>query len=147
MLHVSPSGMTIAEFIDVALKEDIGAGDYTSLACIKGDATGKAVVKVKEDGIIAGLDVAKQIFNRVDPTLKVSILTQDGVAVKNGDIVVNIEGKVRSMLTAERLVLNCMQRMSGIATVTRKYVERLNGLKTKVLDTRKTTPNFRMFEK
>jgi nicotinate-nucleotide pyrophosphorylase (carboxylating) len=140
-------GLTVEQFIDEALKEDVGAGDHTSLACIKEAAAGKAVVKVKEDGIIAGLVLAEQILNRVDNRIKVKTLVSEGAVVKNGDIVITIEGRVRSILTAERLVLNCLQRMSGIASVTRKYVEKLDGLKTKVLDTRKTTPNFRMFEK
>ena len=108
--------MSIEEFIDAALREDVGAGDHTSLACIKADARGKAIVKVKEDGIIAGLVLAGRIFNRVDNSLKIEVLAKDGAVVKPGEIVIKIEGSIRSMLTAERLVLNCMQRMSGIAT-------------------------------
>ncbi len=147
MFSIEPSAMSVEQFIDAALKEDIGAGDYTSLACIMEEATGNAVVKVKEDGIIAGLVLADQIFNHVDSFIKVKVLVQEGAVVKSGEIVIAIEGRIRSILTAERLVLNCMQRMSGIATITRKYVDRLDGLKTKILDTRKTTPNFRLFEK
>lgn len=147
MFHVEHAGMTVAQFIDAALKEDVGAGNATSLACIKEDAKGMAVVKAKEEGIIAGLVLADQIFNRVDSSIKVKTLTVEGSAIKPGEIIINVEGKIRSILTAERLVLNCMQRMSGIATLTRKFVKQLDGLKTKVLDTRKTTPNFRLFEK
>ncbi|MBK8585274.1 MAG: carboxylating nicotinate-nucleotide diphosphorylase [Bacteroidetes bacterium] len=140
-------GLSIKDFIENALKEDVGNGDHTSLSTIPESSLGVANVKVKETGIIAGLVLADQILNQVDSTLKVKVLVAEGSQVKPGDIVMNVEGNTRSLLTAERLVLNCMQRMSGIATLTRKYVDELKGTNTKVLDTRKTTPNFRIFEK
>lgn len=140
-------GLSIADFIKNALLEDIGDGDHTSQSTISEFGQGKANVKIKEDGIIAGLELAVQIFRQVDPKLKTTTFLKEGSQVKFGDIAMTIEGSVRSLLTAERLVLNCMQRMSGIATLTNKYVEELKGTNTKVLDTRKTTPNFRLFEK
>lgn len=140
-------GLSIKDFIENALREDVGNGDHTSLSTIPESSLGVANVKVKETGIIAGLVLADQILNQVDSTLKVKVLVAEGSQVKPGDIVMNVEGNTRSLLTAERLVLNCMQRMSGIATLTRKYVDELKGTNTKVLDTRKTTPNFRIFEK
>jgi len=140
-------GLSIKDFIENALREDVGNGDHTSLSTIPESSLGVANVKVKETGIIAGLLLADQILNQVDPTLIVKVLVAEGSQVKPGDIVMNVEGNTRSLLTAERLVLNCMQRMSGIATLTRKYVDELKGTNTKVLDTRKTTPNFRIFEK
>ncbi|MBK6989894.1 MAG: carboxylating nicotinate-nucleotide diphosphorylase [Bacteroidetes bacterium] len=140
-------GLSIKDFIENALREDVGNGDHTSLSTIPESSLGVANVKVKETGIIAGLVLADQILNQVDSTLKVKVLVAEGSQVKPGNIVMNVEGNTRSLLTAERLVLNCMQRMSGIATLTRKYVDELKGTNTKVLDTRKTTPNFRIFEK
>lgn len=140
-------GLSIPEFIHQALLEDTGDGDHTSLSTIDEKATGLAKVKVKEDGVIAGLVLADQILNQVDSSLKVKVLVSEGAAVKVGDIVMTAEGNVRSLLKAERLLLNCMQRMSGIASLTRKYVDAIAGTNTKVLDTRKTTPNFRVFEK
>lgn len=140
-------GLSIKEFIENALKEDIGDGDHTSLSTISESSTGVANVKVKESGIIAGLVLADQILNQVDHSLIVKVLVDEGSKVNPGDIVMTVKGNIRSLLTAERLVLNCMQRMSGIATLTGKYVEELKGTNTKVLDTRKTTPNFRIFEK
>lgn len=140
-------GLSIPEFIRQALLEDTGDGDHTSLSTIDEKATGLAKVKVKEDGVIAGLVLADQILNQVDSSLKVKVLVSEGAAVKVGDIVMTAEGNVRSLLKAERLLLNCMQRMSGIASLTRKYVDAIAGTNTKVLDTRKTTPNFRVFEK
>jgi nicotinate-nucleotide pyrophosphorylase (carboxylating) len=140
-------GLTIKDFIANALKEDIGDGDHTSLSTIPEAEVGTANVKVKEKGIIAGLVLADQILNQVDSGLIVKVHVAEGSVVNPGDIVMTVKGKVRSLLTAERLVLNCMQRMSGIATLTNKYVDVLKGTNTKVLDTRKTTPNFRMFEK
>jgi nicotinate-nucleotide pyrophosphorylase (carboxylating) len=140
-------GLSIPDFIRQALLEDTGDGDHTSLSTIDEKATGLARVKVKEDGIIAGLVLADQILNQVDSTLEVKVLVQEGSRVKSGDIVMTAQGNVRSLLKAERLLLNCMQRMSGIASLTRKYVDAIEGTKTKVLDTRKTTPNFRVFEK
>ncbi len=137
----------IKEFIQLALKEDVGDGDHTSLSTIPADAEGKARLIVKDDGILAGVELAKAIFNEVDPELEVEVLMQDGEEIKYGDIAFYVSGKDQSILTAERLVLNCMQRMSGIATTTRDIVKKLEGTKCKVLDTRKTTPNFRLPEK
>ena len=133
--------------IDLAFAEDIGDGDHTTLCCIPEDAMGKSHLLIKEDGILAGVEVAKRVFNRFDPDLKVEVLIEDGTPVKVGDIAMIVSGKVRSLLQTERLMLNIMQRMSGIATVTNKYVERLKGTHTRVLDTRKTTPGLRMLEK
>lgn len=133
--------------IDLAFAEDIGDGDHTTLCCIPEDAVGKSHLLIKEDGILAGIDVAKRVFAKFDPTLKVEVLIEDGAKVKVGDIAMVVSGKVRSLLQTERLMLNIMQRMSGIATMTHKYVERLKGTRTHVLDTRKTTPGMRILEK
>ena len=133
--------------IDLAFAEDIGDGDHTTLCCIPADAMGKSHLLIKEDGILAGVEVAKRVFARFDPTLEVEVLIGDGAKVKKGDVVMIVAGKVRSLLQTERLMLNIMQRMSGIATMTHKYVERLKGTKTHVLDTRKTTPGMRILEK
>jgi nicotinate-nucleotide pyrophosphorylase (carboxylating) len=129
------------------IREDIGSGDYSSLACIPMQATGKAKLLVKDEGVIAGVEFAKMIFNHVDSNLVMEIFIQDGTAVKYGDVVFHVSGSSQSILKAERLVLNSMQRMSAIATKTKKYVDLLTGTQTKVLDTRKTTPNFRAAEK
>lgn len=137
----------IHKFIDQALAEDKGDGDHTSLACIPSLAKGKAHLLVKENGILAGVELALQIFKQVDKTLKIKTLITDGHSIKKGDIVLIVEGKAQSILLAERLVLNCMQRMSGIATYTHKLVQLCKGTKTKVIDTRKTTPNLRGLEK
>lgn len=139
--------MTIEKFIENALAEDIGDGDHSSLSTIPAEARGKANLIVKSDGIIAGIEVAKVVFNKVDPDLKVNVFIMDGSAVKKGDIAFSVEGRSISVLSSERLVLNFMQRMSGIATETNKYVKAIEGYKAKILDTRKTTPNFRYFEK
>ena len=133
--------------IDLAFAEDIGDGDHTTLCCIPEDAMGKSHLLIKEDGILAGIDVAKRVFAKFDPTLKVEVLIEDGAKVKVGDIAMVVSGKVRSLLQTERLMLNIMQRMSGIATMTHKYVARLKGTRTHVLDTRKTTPGMRILEK
>lgn len=133
--------------IDLAFAEDIGDGDHTTLCCIPDTAMGKSHLLIKEDGILAGVEVAKRVFARFDPTMQVEVLIGDGAHVKKGDIAMVVIGKVRSLLQTERLMLNIMQRMSGIATMTAKYVERLKGTKTHVLDTRKTTPGMRMLEK
>lgn len=135
------------EFIANAIKEDIGDGDHTTLSCIPEAAKGKAQLLVKEDGILAGVEVAKEIFKKFDADLKIETFLEDGAKIKKGDIAFIIEGKVQSILQTERLVLNVMQRMSGIATQTNKYAKRLEGLHTKVLDTRKTTPGMRQLEK
>ena len=133
--------------IDLAFAEDIGDGDHTTLCCIPESAMGKSHLLIKEDGILAGVEVAKRVFARFDPTMKVEVFISDGAHVKKGDIAMVVTGKVRSLLQTERLMLNIMQRMSGIATMTARYVERLKGTKTHVLDTRKTTPGMRMLEK
>lgn len=133
--------------IDLSFAEDIGDGDHTTLCCIPEDAMGKSKLLIKEDGILAGVEVAKEVFARFDPSMQVEVFIEDGAAVKVGDVAMVVTGKVRSLLQTERLMLNIMQRMSGIATMTRKYVERLQGTKTRVLDTRKTTPGMRMLEK
>lgn len=133
--------------IDLAFAEDIGDGDHTTLCCIPEYAMGKSHLLIKEDGILAGVDVAKKVFSRFDSTLEVEVLINDGTKVKKGDIAMIVTGKIRSLLQTERLMLNIMQRMSGIATMTNKYVELLKGTKTHVLDTRKTTPGMRMLEK
>ena len=133
--------------IDLAFAEDIGDGDHTTLCCIPEDAMGKSHLLIKEDGILAGVEVAKRVFAKFDPTMQVEVLINDGTPVKKGDFAMVVTAKVRSLLQTERLMLNIMQRMSGIATMTNKYVERLKGTKTHVLDTRKTTPGLRMLEK
>ena len=133
--------------IDLAFAEDIGDGDHTTLCCIPEDAMGKSHLLIKHEGIHAGVEVAKRVFAKFDPTMQVEVLINDGTPVKKGDIAMVVTAKVRSLLQTERLMLNIMQRMSGIATMTNKYVERLKGTKTHVLDTRKTTPGLRMLEK
>ncbi len=133
--------------IDLAFAEDIGDGDHTTLCCIPETAMGKSHLLIKEDGILAGVEVAKRVFARFDPEMKVEVLIGDGAHVRKGDIAMVVSGKVRSLLQTERLMLNIMQRMSGIATMTNKYVERLKGTNTHVFDTRKTTPGMRMLEK
>jgi nicotinate-nucleotide pyrophosphorylase (carboxylating) len=130
-----------------AIREDVGEGDHTSLSCIPADAKGKAKLLVKDDGIIAGVEFAKQVFKTVDADLKIETLINDGAKVKFGDIVLYVSGSSQSILKAERLVLNAMQRMSAIATKTRFFADLLEGTKTKVLDTRKTTPGIRALEK
>ncbi len=139
--------MTLQDFIRTALAEDVGDGDHTSLSTIPADAQKRARLLVKEAGILAGVDVAVAIFREVDPAFVVDVLMPDGAAMKPGDIVLTVAGNARNILTAERLVLNCMQRMSGIATQTRQMVSLLEGTGCKLLDTRKTTPNFRLCEK
>ena len=137
----------IAELIRLAFAEDIGDGDHTTLCCIPATEMGKSQLIVKEDGVLAGVAMAERIFHTFDPELKMTTFIQDGAEVKKGDIAFVVEGKVQSLLQTERLMLNVMQRMSGIATQTRKYVKALEGTKTRVLDTRKTTPGLRMIEK
>ena len=135
------------KLIELAFAEDIGDGDHTTLCCIPEDAMGKSHLLIKEDGILAGVELAKKVFAKFDPTMQVEVLINDGAHVKVGDIAMVVTGKVRSLLQTERLMLNIMQRMSGIATMTNKYVDLLKGTKTRVLDTRKTTPGLRMLEK
>ena len=133
--------------IDLSFSEDIGDGDHTTLCCIPEDAEGASKLLIKEEGILAGMRVARQVFNCFDPTLQVEQFIEDGAHVKPGDVAMVVRGKVRSLLQTERLMLNIMQRMSGIATMTNRYVKRLEGTNTRVLDTRKTTPGMRMLEK
>ena len=133
--------------IDEALREDVGDGDHSTLSCIPADARGKAVLKIKQEGILAGMEVAEKIFLYKDSTSRFIKHKQDGDAMKPGEKAFEVEAKVHIILQCERLVLNCIQRMSGIATLTRQYAEKLKGYKTKLLDTRKTTPNFRLLEK
>jgi nicotinate-nucleotide pyrophosphorylase (carboxylating) len=130
-----------------AIREDVGDGDHSSLACIPENAQGKAQLLVKDEGIIAGVEFAKMIFNYVDPNLTIATFIEDGASVKYGDVVFHVLGSARSILKAERMVLNSMQRMSAIATKTNSYVQLLEGTNTKILDTRKTTPGFRAAEK
>ena len=137
----------LEEFLQIAIKEDVGDGDHTSLSTIPANHVGKARLIVKEDGVIAGIEVAKMVFEKLDAQYKFTQLLQDGDLVKKGDIAFYVESRTIALLQAERLVLNIMQRMSGIATQTRMYVDKLEGLHTKVLDTRKTTPGMRLLDK
>lgn len=137
----------IDELLELAFAEDIGDGDHTTLCCIPETEMGKQHLLVKENGVLAGVEIAKKVFHKFDPDLKMTVFLNDGAVVKPGDVAFVVEGKVRSLLQTERLMLNIMQRMSGIATMTAKYMAELKGLRTKVLDTRKTTPGMRMLEK
>ena len=137
----------VDRLIDLSFAEDIGDGDHTTLCCIPADAMGRSQVLIKEDGILAGVEVAKEVFRRFDPDMKVEVLMGDGSRVKKGDVAMIVSGRIRSLLQTERLMLNIMQRMSGIATMTDRYVALLEGTGTRVLDTRKTTPGMRMLEK
>lgn len=137
----------IRQFVAEALREDVGDGDITSLACISADSRDKAVLKVKDDGVLAGVTLAKYIFQYVDPTSEIKVLIEDGSSVSFGDIAFEVTCNTRALLQAERLVLNCMQRMSGIATLSNRYLFEIEDLPVKILDTRKTTPLFRYFEK
>ena len=139
--------MNFYEFIRTALEEDIQEGDHSTLACIDADKKGKAILKIKEDGILAGVEMAQQIFCYIEPESTITIFKKDGDVVRAGDIAFEVNAKVHTILKAERLVLNIMQRMSGIATLTNQYVKKISEFPAKVLDTRKTTPNFRWFEK
>lgn len=137
----------IDELLDLAFAEDLGDGDHTTLSTIPADAMGRSRLIIKEDGILAGVEIAEKVLHKVDPSIKMNILLSDGAEVKKGDIAFTAEGPVRSLLIAERTMLNIMQRMSGVATTTRRYQDELRGLHTRVLDTRKTTPGMRMLEK
>ena len=137
----------IEKLIELSFAEDIGDGDHTTLSSIPEDAMGENILIIKEDGVLAGVEMAKRIFAHFDKELAVEVLINDGAEVKNGDVAMRVSGKVRSLLQTERLMLNVMQRMSGIATMTRKYVKQLEGTNTRVLDTRKTTPGMRIMEK
>ena len=137
----------IDELLDLSFAEDIGDGDVTTLSTIPADAMGGQQLIIKEPGILSGVEIARKVFEKFDPQLKMTVFISDGARVKPGDVAFVVEGPVRSLLQTERTMLNIMQRMSGIATVTAKYQDRLAGLKTKVLDTRKTTPGMRVLEK
>ncbi len=137
----------IDDLLNLAFAEDVGNGDHTTLSTIPADEEGRQHLLIKEEGILAGVDIARKVFEKFDPSLKMTVMIEDGTHVKPGDIAFVVEGKVRSLLQTERIMLNIMQRMSGIATQTARYQKRLEGLKTKVLDTRKTTPGMRMLEK
>ena len=135
------------KLLELAFAEDIGDGDHTTLCCIPADAMGKSHLLVKEEGILAGVEMARKVFNKFDPTMKMDVMIHDGAHVKPGDIAFVVTGKVRSLLQTERIMLNIMQRMSGIATMAHKYVERVAGTGCHILDTRKTTPGMRILEK
>lgn len=137
----------IDALLDLAFAEDIGDGDHTTLSTIPADAMGRSKLLIKESGILAGVDIAKKVLYKVDPSIKINVMIEDGAEVNPGDVAFTAEGPVRSLLIAERTMLNIMQRMSGVATMTRKYQDQLKGLHTRVLDTRKTTPGMRMLEK
>ncbi len=137
----------IDQLLDLAFAEDVGDGDHTTLSTIPEDAMGRSRLIIKEDGVLSGVEIAEKVLHKVDPSIKMNVMIQDGAEVKKGDIVFTAEGPVRSLLVAERTMLNIMQRMSGVATMTRRYQDELKGLHTKVLDTRKTTPGMRMLEK
>lgn len=139
--------MLIDKLLDLAFAEDIGDGDHTTLSTIPADAMGRSRLVIKEDGVLAGVKEAKKVLEKVDPSIKMTVFIEDGAKVKSGDIAFVAEGPVRSLLIAERTMLNIMQRMSGVATMTRRYQDELEGLHTKVLDTRKTTPGMRIMEK
>lgn len=137
----------LEHLIREALQEDIGSGDYSTLCCIDPAAKGRAVLKVKQEGILAGLQVAEKILKFKEPDSLIKCFMSDGAAMKPGDIAFEVEALEHTILQCERLLLNCMQRMSGIATLTKKYTDKLQGYRTRLLDTRKTTPNFRLLEK
>jgi nicotinate-nucleotide pyrophosphorylase (carboxylating) len=147
MIATSEFNKEINLIIANAIREDVGAGDHSSLACIPSDAVGKAKLLIKEDGVISGVEFAKRVFNYVDPGLKMEILIEDGNLVKSGDICFYVAGNSQSILKSERLILNAMQRMSAISTKTKHYVDLLKETSTKILDTRKTTPGIRALEK
>ncbi len=137
----------VEELIELCIKEDIGDGDHTSLCCIPASEQGKMRLLCKQDGVLAGVEVAEMVLNRLDPEMKFEKLLSDGAVVTNGDVAFYVSGRLQSLLQAERVLLNIMQRMSGVATQTAKYVKQLEGLHTKVLDTRKTTPGMRVLDK
>ena len=144
---MKPTDELIDDLLNLAFAEDLGDGDHTTLSTIPADAMGRSRLIIKEDGILAGVDIAEKVLHKVDPTIKMTVMLKDGTEVKKGDIAFTAEGPVRSLLIAERTMLNIMQRMSGVATMTRRYQDELKGLHTRVLDTRKTTPGMRMLEK
>ncbi len=137
----------LRKLIDAALREDVGDGDHSTLCCIPADAKGKAILKIKQDGVLAGIDIAKKIFKYKKPSSNFVQHKNDGDEMKFGEIAFEVETFIHTILQCERLVLNCMQRMCGIATLTKQYIDKLKSYRTKLLDTRKTTPNFRLLEK
>ena len=137
----------IDELLDLSFAEDVGDGDHTTLSTIPADAMGRSRLIIKEDGVLSGVEVAEKVLHKVDPSIKIDVMIKDGSDVRKGDVVFTAEGPVRALLIAERTMLNIMQRMSGVATMTRRYQDELKGLHTRVLDTRKTTPGMRMLEK
>lgn len=139
--------MNTLEFIEAALKEDVGAGDFSTLSCIPATARGKAILKIKEDGILAGVAMAQAIFHYLEPEAAFTLYKKDGDVVRVGELAFEVTASVHTILKAERLALNCMQRMSGVATLTRQYVDAIKEYRSEILDTRKTTPLFRMLEK
>ena len=139
--------MNTLEFIEAALKEDVGAGDFSTLSCIPASAKGKAILKIKENGILAGVAMAQSIFHHLEPEAVFTLYKKDGDAVNVGELAFEVSASVHTILKAERLALNCMQRMSGVATLTRQYVDAIKEYRAEILDTRKTTPLFRMLEK
>ena len=147
MINSKEYNHQLEELIKNALKEDVGDGDHSTLSIIGPTVKGKAILKIKDEGVLAGVDVAEKIFFFVEPTSVLKKIKQDGDPMHFGEIAFEVEAKVYTILTCERLVLNCMQRMSGIATLTKKYTDKLKGYNTQLLDTRKTTPNFRLLEK
>lgn len=146
-LKMKTNNQLVEDLIKNAITEDIGDGDYSSLACIPKEAKGKANLLIKENGILAGIEIARQVFASIDNSLEVLINKEDGQHIKKGDIILTVSGKVHSILKSERLVLNLLQRLSGIATATHLYTSQLEGFSTKILDTRKTTPGMRILEK
>lgn len=147
MIHDESYYQKLSQLIKNALKEDVGDGDHSTLAVIDPHVKGKAILKIKDEGILAGVEVAQKIFSFVEPTSVLRKIKQDGDEMHFGETAFEVEAKIDTILTCERLVLNCMQRMSGIATLTKEYTDKLKGYATKLLDTRKTTPNFRLLEK
>lgn len=147
MIHDKDYHKKLTIIVNNALEEDIQDGDHTTLSCIGQTARGRAVLKIKNEGILAGVEVARWIFSYVDPTSHFRVLKKDGEKMYFGEFAFEVEAKIYTILTCERVVLNCMQRMSGIATLTKQYTDKLAGYSTKLLDTRKTTPNFRLLEK
>ncbi|HSV11886.1 MAG TPA: carboxylating nicotinate-nucleotide diphosphorylase [Hanamia sp.] len=147
MIHNENYQQQLEELISNALKEDIGDGDHSSRSCIHENANGKAILKIKDEGLLAGVDVAEKIFSFVQPSSVLKKFKQDGDQMHFGEIAFEVNAKIHTILSCERLVLNCMQRMSGIATLTKQYTDKLKGYSTRLLDTRKTTPNFRLLEK
>lgn len=146
-IYMKTKDELIDDLLDLSFAEDLGDGDHTTLSTIPADAMGKSRLIIKEDGILAGVGMAEKVLHKVDPSIRMDIFINDGAEVKKGDVAFTAEGPVRALLIAERTMLNIMQRMSGVATMTRRYQDELKGLHTRVLDTRKTTPGMRMLEK